>query len=550
MLKVPVVANREFGPSGKIQNGRTQLNKSSANTHAEEAWRSDVPHPPMEDSSEESALLLEEARRLKEFLDQMPQSWVRDNHGDWQPAEGGGDPFTLAIFGAWGSGKTSFLQHLEHVYGEWDAASKKNKHSFTVWFEPWRYETEHHLLLPLLSEIAGQLNSQLIGAELKKAVSDIGKRLLLGTVKLALRVKATALTGGLNLISEAAGAKVSTDSLVDGIVGLYRNVTTEKSGVFERYEQQLGEVQGFRGDIQDLIARAKEGVSSETRHPVVIFIDDLDRCDPLQVKGLLESIKLFLNEPGILFYFALDRQEVVKVMASAFSNPGKIEPSPNTDDLRYAQGYLDKFFQLGYDVDALSEQLDGKNLGPRKQLRSYLNSRLSPDQKVDIGKIVSELPTNPRRIKRCHRQISLAFDIGQANRTVKFSDKVPLAALHVIGVRFPQIWDAGFAGYDYARQKEIAGKIIGHADWGIDWDTETDKEIFDRIAAKCSQYVALSNLEKFDPGNKEWEGFQNNLSEIAENRNLAHAIFDTVTSGEQDEGLCFVKLLRHVKRKA
>ena len=57
-------------------------------------------------------------------------------------------PFTFGIFGEWGSGKTSLMRMIEETL--------QNNHSeklVPVWFNPWRYEKEKHLIVPFLKTI-------------------------------------------------------------------------------------------------------------------------------------------------------------------------------------------------------------------------------------------------------------------------------------------------------------------------------------------------------------------------------------------------------------
>ena len=64
---------------------------------------------------------------------------------------------TVAIYGPWGSGKTTILKHLKHELEEPAWATRPR--AVTVWFEPWRYETEPNLMVPLLIELTADVFS-------------------------------------------------------------------------------------------------------------------------------------------------------------------------------------------------------------------------------------------------------------------------------------------------------------------------------------------------------------------------------------------------------
>lgn len=52
----------------------------------------------------------------------------------------------VAVYGAWGSGKTSMLHCIAHAASEDGAAT-------TMIFEPWRYEQDPDLMAPLLTQL-------------------------------------------------------------------------------------------------------------------------------------------------------------------------------------------------------------------------------------------------------------------------------------------------------------------------------------------------------------------------------------------------------------
>src|SRR3990167_4151303 len=61
-------------------------------------------------------------------------------------------PFCIGIFGKWGSGKTSFMHLLEKRLSE-DTREKNTIPIIPIWFNPWRYEKEKHLIIPFLKTI-------------------------------------------------------------------------------------------------------------------------------------------------------------------------------------------------------------------------------------------------------------------------------------------------------------------------------------------------------------------------------------------------------------
>jgi len=55
-------------------------------------------------------------------------------------------PFTIGVFGEWGTGKTSLLKLIQSTL-------ESDYNVIPVWFNAWMYENEEHPLLPLISTI-------------------------------------------------------------------------------------------------------------------------------------------------------------------------------------------------------------------------------------------------------------------------------------------------------------------------------------------------------------------------------------------------------------
>lgn len=62
-------------------------------------------------------------------------------------------PFTIGIFGDWGTGKTSLMRMIQRELAN-------EEEILTVWFEAWRYGREDHPIIPLVSTIIRQIEKQ------------------------------------------------------------------------------------------------------------------------------------------------------------------------------------------------------------------------------------------------------------------------------------------------------------------------------------------------------------------------------------------------------
>jgi hypothetical protein len=250
-------------------------------------------------------------------------------------------PFSVAVYGNWGVGKTSFMRALEASLKENQSAGGMGNSGTSIWFETWRFETEPNLLSPLLAEIISVTAQQIKDTKLKKAALETGKKLFGRVAKAALRT-------GLSVTEKVTGVRAAD---LERIGEDFARFYGEADGQFDIAKS---ETTAFREDFDSLIQLARDAESNENKTKgrlVCIFIDDLDRCDPSQVVRLLEAIKLFLWAKGVVFFLALDQEQVLNALVEVRARERQFNTS--IEDLRgEAAAYLEKFFLYNVDLNA------------------------------------------------------------------------------------------------------------------------------------------------------------------------------------------------------
>jgi hypothetical protein len=256
----------------------------------------------------------------------------------------GGQPaqFTVGLYGAWGSGKSSLLKAIEKSLGEPDG------NVLPVLFDAWRYERSEHIIVPLLcriSDAAQQAGNKALAQHLGRAIK--------------------ALIFSLNF--SVAG------------VGIDGRAVRENWQEFEMTHLD----DAFSKPFEEL-RRLPETLSGRR---VAVLVDDLDRCSPEKVVSLLEAINLVMDIEGFIFVLALDYDVLVRAVAARYPHVSGHE-------------FIEKMVQLPFRVPPLAmaeEQLLDElipNWGKRE--------REFPDgfarSIVDIAEL--GLRSNPRQIKR------------------------------------------------------------------------------------------------------------------------------------------------------
>lgn len=219
-----------------------------------------------------------------------------------------GDAFVASVYGEWGIGKTRCLKDVETLFqqeldnalsGDFDTG-KEIRLTVPVFFVPWQYEHEEHLVVPLLKTIEHRLLA--LDKDLKKPLPE----------ELKTRLVSAAGKFGDFSVALLSGFKFKFAPLKD-IFGL--EVDLDPSKIFETakknaqaHPDRFASYESlYFNAYQTLVDIAKVG---EVELRFVLLIDDLDRCLPEKAIQMLESVKLFLNAPGFAFVLAVDDEVV------------------------------------------------------------------------------------------------------------------------------------------------------------------------------------------------------------------------------------------------
>lgn len=206
-------------------------------------------------------------------------------------------PKTIAITGYWGSGKTSCLAAtFQAVTGKAPTGFLDKSDIDTsndcigIWFEAWRYQNEQTPIVALLHTIKEQFSTS------RKFVNSVGK---------------------LTSIS-ALGALTIFDGVIKKASGL--GGFDKLQAIGEKYEKDNLLTQLAPDQINDALTKAVKELLGRKKKKLVIFIDDLDRCEPEMAYKLLEGLKLYLNIPNCTVVMAIDQQQIERFLQKQFIN--------------------------------------------------------------------------------------------------------------------------------------------------------------------------------------------------------------------------------------
>jgi len=277
-------------------------------------------------------------------------------------------PFTIGVFGKWGEGKTSVLKQAKSLI---EAAHPK---AVTVWFNAWQYDHEEHPLFPLALTIGERLLA--LEADETDGKLEPWRKAFRGV--------------GAALLALAYGIKVKFPGLeLDFKKAFDALATLEDAGGSATLPPSLY-YQAF-ASLGMLAARASQCADAP---PIVVFIDDLDRCLPEQALRVLQGIRLVLSQPGFIFVLALHREPLERHLAKRFGELDMREPE------RCARAFLDKSIQLGLPLPGHARRFDVyvNRLLDAKALKG--NPDVATALRALVPVIGTFLDSNPRRFVR------------------------------------------------------------------------------------------------------------------------------------------------------
>jgi predicted KAP-like P-loop ATPase len=242
-------------------------------------------------------------------------------------------PVSIGILGNWGSGKSSILKLIENRLCE------KSEQYLIIKFDAWLYQGYDDARLSLMETVAASLTNEVKENErlIKKAINLFSRINYLRLFGLA--AEGIALVNGIPTGGILARSTKMVSNLVDGIKteDEYQNagsVVKETSenvfGLLKPLQEKSPprHIDAFREDYEKII----NGINKT----LVVIIDNLDRCSPINAIQTLEAIRLFLFLNKTAFIIAVDEDMIRSSVKEYFKGLND----------KHQIDYLDKLIQI------------------------------------------------------------------------------------------------------------------------------------------------------------------------------------------------------------
>lgn len=287
------------------------------------------------------------------------------------------EQYSLCLDGNWGTGKTFFVKQcirtiqllnmnsniedekLKDFKNKVDTEFKEikcEKELFPIYFNAWEYDSNRDPLIAFIYSLINDINLDL---SIKKVNED-------STFLDKLKKLMSSFKFGATITDEKTGTSYGTEIQYtpQDKPNMLKDVTSIKN-----IEQQF----------TDLL----NSILPERANKIIIFIDELDRCNPIFAVKLLENFKHFFNNDKFIFVFSTNILELKNTINNFYGNNFN------------SSYYLQKFFDLQFEL-------------PKVNLENYMNNQLKLNfigwQEVIINEVMHIFNFS---LRDCNRYFSM-----------------------------------------------------------------------------------------------------------------------------------------------
>lgn len=272
-------------------------------------------------------------------------------------------PISVGVFGDWGAGKSTILELTAK------ALKEEDQEYIQIQFDAWTFQGYDDAKAALLETIAVQLiEAAADDDELRTKALDFANRIdkirLMGwVVEGAATISGMPTFGAIqNLFGAASDASdddedddldlddIQSDAKALGKIGKKSKGLVKPKKKFSPPK----EIKEFRKSYTSLLEAFDR--------PVIVYVDNLDRCLPENTISTLEAIRLFLFMPNTAFVIAAD-PDMIRLAIPHFHKGASV---------RHQTDYLDKLIQIPVHVPKPGVA----------EVRAYLIMLIAQDRKI------------------------------------------------------------------------------------------------------------------------------------------------------------------------
>ena len=342
----------------------------------------------------------------------------RENFGNqlMKLVERSNGKLVMSLDAQWGEGKSTFVRM-------WQGLLKKNKiHS--IYIDAFENDYIDDAYISIISEITAYAEVHVPKSKteqinnLKTKAKEIGVKLLPWSTRLLVK------TASLGIIK---------DSDIEELISIKTDISKSTSTIVGNFiEEQLN---SHKEDTQELssfkllLEELPNLITNNSNKPLVIIIDELDRCKPTYAVQIIEKIKHLFSVKNIVFLLVMHKSQLEEAVRNIYGQ--------NID----AQTYLQKFINI---ETTLPKRVTARN---ENDLKLYCTKLYDLHQinawndKALILKFIAELAEHfdlsLRQLEKSFTNITIFYAISEEAEI-----RIPqlICFLSVIKTKFPSLF--------------------------------------------------------------------------------------------------------------
>jgi hypothetical protein len=231
------------------------------------------------------------------------------------------DELVISLDGRWGEGKTTFVKMWQGML--------KNEGVPSVYIDAFANDYVDDAFIAVASSITAFIDENALDPEDKKSTEfkdkakKVGVQLLSWTAKVGIK----AATLGAIKDSDIDELKDIQNDLAKGL----SNVVGDYVG--ERMASHAKDIETLNS-FKNLLSEIPSTLSPDGDKPLVIIIDELDRCKPTYAVELIEKVKHLFSVKNVVFVLVMHRKQLEEAVKCVYG--GNID----------AHTYLQKFINI------------------------------------------------------------------------------------------------------------------------------------------------------------------------------------------------------------
>lgn len=434
-------------------------------------------------------------------------------------------PFTIGLFGEWGSGKSSIVNTVQDELK--NHTSEKIKF---IKYDAWKYANDSFRRM-FIKEVQRELkfdgtdkfNSFYANKTIDTNINSKFNWKYFSLIFIAF-ILVIVIVPFFNMNRNLELTLQSIITFFAVVVAFFKNsfseykVSAQKPMIFapEQFENIFDEMMSKSLKKYNIFSQMKEWFQGNYYEKdidkVVIIIDNIDRCDKETAYELLTNIKNFLERKGIIFVVPIDDSALRRHLKDK-----------NNEDGKEADEFLRKFFNVTLKI----KHFRSRDLFMfTNDINKHHGLNLQPDT-VDI--IAKEYATNPRRIIQLLNNLISELNVVQQKYNNDFSIKYESLIALLLIVR--EEWSCVY--------KQIASKphLL----------KKTDDIVFDKDSKIEENITHFFNRTKAVYENVNEQIIEKLVSNMDNDEKIPSEIIDNIKNSNYDELDEYIELDEHFK---